>query len=84
MRIEYRDYQTGWFGVELYLKQNDIDSLIRLLRQLKDVEPTQHFVLARNDFAGADKGVFGVEIIRDEEVATDTFQVLGLAKSNES
>ena len=83
MRIDYRDYQTGWFGVEMYLKQNDIDNLIHLLEQLRNVEPSQHFVLARNDFEGSSKGVFGVEIIRDEEAATDTFQVLGLAKSGE-
>jgi hypothetical protein len=54
MHTKLQDWKNGWFGVELGVSNDEIDSLIALLGMLKK-EPDQHFHLS-SDY----KGVTGV------------------------
>jgi hypothetical protein len=57
MHIKIEDFKTGWFGLELGIKNSEIDSLIDALNMLKQND--NHFHL-RSDFAGTG-GVGNVE-----------------------
>lgn len=65
MEASVEDFGTGWYGVRIGLKADDIDELIVALRALK--QEKTHFHL-RSDFEG-DGGVGDVEMYlqSDEE-----------------
>ena len=42
MRTEIEDFGTGWYGIRLQLKDEDIDRLIEFLRAVK-ADPAYHF-----------------------------------------
>jgi len=73
MRVEFKDYKTGWQSIELYLKRRDIESLIESLSKLRDTEEGQHFHLSNSNLDSAG-GIFDIEIIKDSESSKDTFQ----------
>jgi hypothetical protein len=51
MHAKLQDWKNGWYGVELGVSKDEIDSLIGLLGMLKR-EPDQHFHLS-SDCKGA-------------------------------
>jgi len=73
MRVEIRDYKTGWLSVEICLKEEDIESLIRALAQLKQANVGQHFHFSNLNLEGP-RGIFDIEFSKDEETGVDTFQ----------
>ena len=73
MRVEIRDYKTGWIGVEICLKDKDVDALVNSLKSLKHLEPGQHFNLSNLKLDGS-VGVVSIEFNKDAESGVDTFQ----------
>ncbi len=76
MRVELEDFKTGWFGVGVAIRLEEIDTLITLLNRLKN-DPSQHFHIAGN-FEG-DGGVSDISFHLAEGDVKDNSQVLGLA-----
>ncbi len=73
MRVEVKDYKTGWQSIEVYLKRRDIENLIESLAKLRDTEVGQHFHINNSNLDGPG-GIFDIEIIKDSESSKDTFQ----------
>lgn len=49
MRISLEGYETGWFGVKIALKDEDIDRLIKSLLFLKNrSDPETHFHISNS------------------------------------
>jgi hypothetical protein len=44
MHIKIEDFETGWYGIELGLRERDIDELIGLLTELKKRKSHIHIV----------------------------------------
>jgi hypothetical protein len=66
MHAELDNFGTGWYGVMLGLKEDEIDHLIAALNELKREKTHFHF---RSEFKG-DGGIGDVEIyyLRDEQL----------------
>lgn len=77
MYVELEDFKTGWYGISISIRKNEIDVLIEKLEQLKNLED-QHFHI-RSDFKG-EGGVADIEFGTQEEGA-DNMHVLGFAIS---
>ena len=73
MRVEIRDHETGWFSIEISLKDKDLQNLIHSLTELRKSEVGQHFHISNTKIEG-DKGVFDIEFIKDEKTGMDSFQ----------
>ncbi|MGJ8649881.1 MAG: hypothetical protein ACSHX4_05940 [Opitutaceae bacterium] len=58
MRAEIEDFKTGWYGLTLSIKDDEIDTLMEVLRSLK--QNRKHFHL-RSDYS-AEGGVGDIEI----------------------
>ena len=58
MRADLENFNTGWFGLSLSLKEKEIDELIEALKNLK--ESNGHFHM-RGDFSG-DGGIGEIEL----------------------
>lgn len=58
MHVELDDFNTGWYGVAISLRNEEIDILIERLNRLKQ-DSTQHFHLS-SDYEG-DGGVGDIE-----------------------
>ena len=58
MRAEIEDFKTGWFGLTIGIKKDEIDQLISALNNLKKSDG--HFHL-RSDFNGSG-GVGDIEL----------------------
>ncbi|MCU7929125.1 MAG: hypothetical protein KZQ97_22225 [Candidatus Thiodiazotropha sp. (ex Dulcina madagascariensis)] len=71
MNAEFEDFGTGWIQVFLSMKENDIDSLIEMLKLLK-ANPDSHFHLA-SDYEG-ESGVGDIEISFQGEDQKDNMQ----------
>lgn len=52
MKAEVEDFGTGWYGVHLGLKENEIDSLIDTLQRLKDKKTHFHYRSEMNGNGG--------------------------------
>jgi hypothetical protein len=84
MRVEVKDFKTGWSSIEIYLKPQDIENLIRSLAQLREAEVGQHFHISNSNL-DSPGGIFDVEIIKDSATSNDTFQgPSGFAKAGNS
>lgn len=59
MRTKLNDWKNGWFGVELSIRPEEIDRLIKLLQRIKD-DPDQHFHIS-SDFTG-ESGIGDIEV----------------------
>ena len=75
MFLKLEDYNTGWIGLKIAIKTNDIDILIQNLELLKD-NPSQHFHISSN-FEG-ETGVGDIEIYVDDE-SPENMQLLSQA-----
>ena len=73
MRAEIEDFGTGWFGVRLGLRHQDIELLILRLEQLRVAPLGEHFHL-RGNYQGAG-GVADVEIYLEEATAKNTLDL---------
>ncbi|MCP4252691.1 MAG: hypothetical protein GY775_04650 [Candidatus Scalindua sp.] len=47
MYVKLEDYKTGWYGITISMRRNEIDTLIGQLRKLQ-MEENQHFHLSSN------------------------------------
>jgi len=63
MRIEIEDFKTGWCGLTIAIKKEEIDELIDALKTLKQKD--DHFHM-RSDYAGTG-GVGDVEFYIQNE-----------------
>lgn len=54
MLVEIENFNTGWYGINISIRKNEIDVLIKQLKKLKDSEE-QHFHIS-SDY----EGEFGV------------------------
>ncbi len=64
MKIEIENFNTGWYGLQLGIKENEIDSLIDCLEMLR----TQSHFHLRSDFEGHG-GIGDVEIyLQSDEI----------------
>lgn len=69
MHTRINDWKNGWYGIELYLKEEDIDRLIARLQMLKH-DHGQHFHLS-SDYTGSG-GVGDIEIsVQPPDVASN-------------
>jgi hypothetical protein len=76
MEVSLKDFKTGWFEVQIELTKEDIDSLIRSLKNLKGSVPSAHFHCS-SDFRG--KGGIGeVEISLAPSEVKGSFSILEL------
>lgn len=58
MQADLDDFKTGWYGVLLGLKEEEIDHLVEALQDLKRYKTHFHF---RGDFKG-DGGIGDIEL----------------------
>jgi len=63
MRVDIEDFNTGWFGLVIGIKNSEIDRLINALNKMK--ETNGHFHL-RSDFEGSG-GVADIELYSQDE-----------------
>jgi hypothetical protein len=56
VHAELEDFKTGWYGVAIYLREEEIDVLIERLAELKESKD-QHFHIA---IAGDSEGKGGI------------------------
>lgn len=59
MEANLEDFKTGWFGLQVGLKAQEIDQIIDLLKQVKNRE-LDHFH-ARSDFNDPREGIGDIE-----------------------
>ena len=45
MNVELEDYETGWYGIKIGIKESEIDIMIERLKSLKK-EKDRHFHLS--------------------------------------
>ena len=63
MKVEIEDFNTGWFGLVVGIKNSEIDQLINALNKMK--ETNGHFHL-RSDYEGSG-GVGDIEFYSQDE-----------------
>jgi len=63
MKVEIEDFNTGWFGLVIGIKNSEIDQLINALKKMK--ESNGHFHL-RSDYEGSG-GVGDIEFYSQDE-----------------
>ncbi len=63
MKVQIEDFETGWYGLSLGVKKEDIKALIKAFKQLE--ENQNHFHL-RNNMEG-NSGVADIEIFFQED-----------------
>ena len=69
MYTELEDFKTGWIGIKLALKADEIDLLVENLKFIKN-NPGQHFHLV-GDCQG-EAGVSDIEVYVDEDATGNT------------
>ena len=63
MNADLEDFETGWFGLSVGLKEHEIDELIGALEDLKKYKTHFHF---RSDFEG-NGGIGDIEVYYEKE-----------------
>ncbi len=58
MQSEIEDFKTGWYGISLGVKSDEIDQLIAALQKMKKEKTHFHF---RSDFEGTG-GIGDIEL----------------------
>lgn len=82
MHAKINDWKNGWYGIELSLKECDIDHLISMLQMLKG-EPGQHFHLS-SDYVGSG-GVGDIEIsVQPANMVSNMMSMSKAARPGES
>ena len=76
MNAKLDDWENGWFGIELGLDLNEIDSLIALLQMIKN-DPEQHFHIS-SEYKG-EGGIGDIEVYVKEEKAENNLNLFGKA-----
>ena len=67
MKADLEDFETGWYGLTLGLKESEIDELVKTLTQLKEYKT--HFHL-RSAFEG-EGGIGDIEIYYQDDSASN-------------
>ena len=73
MFVELEKFNTGWVGLKIGLKGEEIEHLIQNLQMLKE-NPSQHFHIANN--FKEKTGVIDIEIYPDENI-DDNMELTG-------
>lgn len=77
MYVELEDFRTGWYGINISLRDDEIDVIIEHLKNLKK-DNSQHFHIA-SDYEG-DGGIGDIEIsVKDN--GQNNMSIAGLAIS---
>ena len=76
MHAKLEDWKNGWFGVQLGIREGEIDRLIELLRVLKN-ETDQHFHLSSDD--KAENGLGDITVYVQDPLEPDKMEALGKA-----
>jgi hypothetical protein len=71
MLVDIEDFKTGWFGLSIGIKKNDVDKLIDALQKIKSKDG--HFHL-RSDYHGSG-GVGDIEFFILDENETDNMKL---------
>ncbi len=74
MKVNMNDFGTGWFGVEVGVKKEEIDQLIKLLSELKEGH-FDHFTIA-NKSETQPSGIENFEIFLIDKRNEDNMQIL--------
>ena len=77
MFVELEDFKTGWYGINISLRNDEIDVIIERLIKLKK-DSNQHFHIS-SDYEG-DGGVGDIEI-NVKENGQDNMSIIGFAIS---
>lgn len=76
MEVSLKDFKTGWFEVQIELTKEDIDKLVRSLKNLRKSVPSAHFHCS-SDYKG-NGGVAELEIALVSSDARGSFSILEL------
>jgi hypothetical protein len=76
MHVAMEDFGTGWCKIEIGIREDEIDTLIKLLGMLKK-DTSQHFHAASH--FREDGGIADIEFYIETREDTDNMQLLGLA-----
>jgi hypothetical protein len=71
MNADLEDFKTGWYGLTIGLKAQEIDELIRTLEELKKYKSHFHF---RSDYEG-DGGIGDIEVYFEKEGTTNSLSL---------
>ena len=71
MQAEIEKYKSGWYGLTLGLKTNEIEQLITALQNLKENKNHFHF---RSEFGGED-GVGDIEFYYQAEEQKSNLEI---------
>ena len=71
MKAEIEDFKTGWYGISIGLKSENIDTFIQALQKLKHTK--SHFHL-RGDYEGVG-GIGDIEIYWEQESDADNMEI---------
>jgi len=72
MHIECESFGTGWIGLSIALRRDEIDQMILLLQELKRAE-FDHFHLSSTD-SSANEGVADIEVTTQGEHVPDNMR----------
>ena len=66
MNVNIEDFKTGWFGINVSLNSEDIDSLVEQLKRLKQ-QPNHHFHVYSTAFDIQASGVADIQFNYEPE-----------------
>ena len=72
MRVEIKNFQTGWYGLTVGVNKNDIDTLIKLLTHIKE-NNDEHFHIS-SDYKG-ENGVGDIEMYIQNENESNNMSI---------
>ena len=70
MRIDIKDFETGWYGLTLHLKPEDIDRLVEFLMAARS-DKAYHFHIYSTAMDKQSTGVADIEFIYQPENVAD-------------
>lgn len=76
MHVAIDDWKNGWYGIGIGLESKEIDTLIELLKMIKN-DPEQHFHIS-STYKG-NGGVGDIEIYTKEEKQKNNMSLTGKA-----
>jgi hypothetical protein len=72
MKAQIEDFETGWFGIKMGIKNSEIDAIIESLQNLKQ-NANSHFHF-RSEYSGKG-GIGDIEIYIEEESVNDNLML---------
>jgi hypothetical protein len=72
VHAELEDFKTGWYGVAIYLREEEIDVLIERLSELRESKD-QHFHMSISGDREGEGGIADIEFSVQEGEQGDMF-----------